>query len=71
MLRKQAEFKELIEQGKFIEEYVGKEVLKEGSPIIILEGYERFAQSFEKMLLMAREKEGRGGIIDAEERQKL
>ena len=40
MLRKQAEFKELIEQGKFIEEYVGKEVLKEGSPIIILEGYE-------------------------------
>ena len=40
MLRKQAEFKELIEQGMFIEEYIGKEVLKEGSPIIILEGYE-------------------------------
>ena len=39
MLRKQAEFKELIEQGKFIEEYIGKEVLKEGSPIIILEGF--------------------------------
>lgn len=40
MLRKQAEFKELIKQGKFIEEYIGKEVLKEGRPIIILEGYE-------------------------------
>lgn len=25
MFRKQAKFKELIEQGKFIEEYIGKE----------------------------------------------
>lgn len=40
MLKRQEKFKELIGQGKVIEEYVGREVLKEGSPIIILEGYE-------------------------------
>lgn len=40
MLKRQEKFKELLGQGRVIEEYVGREVLKEGSPIIILEGYE-------------------------------
>lgn len=34
MLKLQAEFKELIENGKFIEEYIGKEILREVQKIV-------------------------------------
>lgn len=40
MCEKQGEMNNLINYGREIEEYIGKEVLKEGNPIIILQGYE-------------------------------